>query len=343
MSNNIIYPEIYQRLADEESKVYYMARQNYVSDSRLSSFYSIIRKLHIKYKFRDIENFLDSNSSNGWIIWGHDDIALYHYLLLQDSKYTVVGVTDFTFDLETSVVSFVCLKHAVELVNNKGYSILIPQQQYTDMVKSLFNLDRVLVVEHHLVGRCGWQYFDFFEPNAKEVFIDGGSLDGKSSIEFTKWSKGDYDAIYAFEPNPKMLQECTETLNALSHRNIYFYNCALWSCKCKLNFNNEAGSKWDACVSSDGIVSVEADNLENIIGQNKVTFIKLDVEGCELKTLMGATKIIKRDHPRMAISVYHKKNDLFDIAHYLLSLAENYNLAIRHYHSDTIETILYAF
>jgi methyltransferase, fkbM family len=343
MPNNIIYPEIYQKLVDEESQVYYMARQNHMADSRLSSFYQIIRELHIEYKFRDIENFLISNSSNGWIIWGHDDVALYHYLLLQDSKYTVVGVTDFESDLETSVVSLVRLEHAVELVNNEGYSILITQEQYTDRVKSLFNLDRVLVVDNHLVGRCGWQYFDFFEPSVNEVFIDGGSLDGKSSVEFTKWSKGAYGAIYAFEPNPKMVQECTETLNMLSHHDVYFYNCALWNCKCKLNFNNESRSKWDACVSSDGIVSVEVDSLDNIIGQNRVTFIKLDVEGSELETLMGAAEIIKRDHPRMAISVYHKKDDLFDVAHYVLSLADNYNLAIRHYHSDSIETVLYTF
>ena len=74
-----------------------------------------------------------------------------------------------------------------------------------------------------------------------------------------------------------------------------------------------------------------------------MTFIKLDVEGSELEVLMGAAETIKRDHPRMAISVYHKTNDLFNVAHYLLSLMDNCNFAIRHYHSDHIETILYVF
>ena len=343
MPNNILYPDIYQKLIDEESQIYYVARQNYMADSRLSSFYNQIRRLNVEYRFRDIDNSLIFSSSNGWIIWGHDDVALYHYLLLQDSKYTVVGVTDFESDLWTSEAPFVCLKDATELVNNEGYTILISQKQYTDRIKSLFNRDSVLVVDNHLVGRCGWQYFDYFEPNDNEVFIDGGSLDGTSSVEFAKWSKGAYSAIYAFEPNPKMVQECMDTLNTLSCHKVYFYNCALWNRKCRLNFNNESRSKWDACVSSDGIVSVEADSLDNIIGQNRVTFIKLDVEGSELETLMGAANIIKRDHPRMAVSVYHKKNDIFDVAHYLLSLVDNYTFAIRHYHSDTIETILYVF
>lgn len=343
MSSNIIYSDIYQKLVDEESRVYYVARQNHKTDSRLSSFYSQIRILNTEYRFRDIENFLISHSSKGWIIWGHDDIALYHYLLLQDSTYTVVGVTDFEFDPGISAAPFVCLEQAVKLVSNEGCTVLIPRKQYTDRVKSLFNADRVLAVDDHLVGRCGWQYFDYFDPGAEEVFVDGGSMDGKTSIEFIKWCRGTYDAIYAFEPNPKMVRECMETLTVPSFPKVHFYNCALWNSKCKLKFNNESRSKWDACVSNDGIVSVEADSLDNIIGKNKVTFIKLDVEGSEMETLMGAAEIIKRDRPRMAVSVYHKANDLFDAARYLLSLVDNYNFAIRHYHSDTIETILYAF
>ncbi len=343
MSNNIIYPEIYEKLVDEESQVYYVARQNYMADHRLSSFYNIIRELHIEYKFRDIENFLVSNSSNGWIIWGKDDIALYQYLLLKDSKRTVVGITEYECGERISGVPFVCLDQVFQLVNNEGYTLLVPQKQYTDALKSMFRCDRVLIVDNHLVGRCGWQYFDFFNPSENEAFVDAGSLDGKTSIDFVKWSKGDYSAIYAFEPNPKMIQECMDTLNMLSCNKVYFYNCALWNCKCKLNFNNESRSKWDACVSNEGIVSVDANSLDNIIGQNKVTFIKLDVEGSELETLMGAAEIIKRDRPRMAISVYHKKDDLFAVAHYLMSLVNDYNFAIRHYHSDTIETILYVF
>ena len=263
--------------------------------------------------------------------------------MLQDSKYPVAGVTYYEGDTRNTGAPFVCLERAVQLVNNEGYTILVPQKQYTNVIKAMFQCDRVLIVDNHLVGRCGWQYFDFFDSSENEVFVDGGSLDGKSSVEFTKWSKGSYSAIYAIEPNPKMVKECMETLHTLPCDKVHFYDCALWNGKCKLNFNNDSRSKWDACVSNDGTVSVEADCLDNIIGQNKVTFIKLDVEGSELETLIGATEIIKREHPRMAISVYHNKKDLFDIAHYVLSLWSGYRLAIRHYHSDAIETILYVF
>lgn len=343
MRDDIIYPELYQRLADETSRVYYAARQLYRTDPKLSSFYNTICSLNIRYRFRDIENFPASGTSKGWIIWGHDDIAFYHYLLLQDSKYTAAGVTDFEFHSEISEAPFISPEQAGELVNHKGYTLLIPQEQYTDKIKALFKPDRVLAVNHHLVGRCGWQYFDYFEPDENEVFVDGGSLDGKTSLEFVKWCKGSYDAIYAFEPNPKMVQECAETFKTLPNDKIRFYECALWNCNCSLKFNNESCSKWDACVSDEGMVSVRADNLDHVIDWDKVTFIKLDVEGSELETLMGAADIIKRDRPRMAVSVYHKKDDLFDIAHYLLTLVDNYHFAIRHYHSDTIETILYVF
>jgi FkbM family methyltransferase len=41
----------------------------------------------------------------------------------------------------------------------------------------------------------------------------------------------------------------------------------------------------------------------------RVDFIKMDIEGAELKALQGARRVIKRDRPRLAISSYHQKGD----------------------------------
>ena len=37
-------------------------------------------------------------------------------------------------------------------------------------------------------------------------------------------------------------------------------------------------------------------------------YIKIDVEGHEVKVLKGAEKIIRNQHPVMAVSMYHKKS-----------------------------------
>ena len=82
--------------------------------------------------------------------------------------------------------------------------------------------------------------------------------------------------------------------------------------------------------------------IDDVLKGEKVSFIKLDVEGFELETLKGAEKIIKENHPRMAISVYHKESDLIDIPEYLLAISNNYKFMLRIYSNAYLEIVLYA-
>ncbi len=88
---------------------------------------------------------------------------------------------------------------------------------------------------------------------------------------------------------------------------------------------------------------VQGVNIDSVINQEKVTFIKMDVEGSELGALKGAEKTIRINKPRLAICIYHKKMDLLEIASYLLKVVPEYNFYIRQYWSNMWETVLYAY
>ncbi len=68
----------------------------------------------------------------------------------------------------------------------------------------------------------------------------------------------------------------------------------------------------------------------------------MDVEGSEMNALIGASKTIRRDHPRLAICIYHKEIDFIKLSSYILQLYPEYKLYIRHYTSYIWETVLYA-
>lgn len=60
--------------------------------------------------------------------------------------------------------------------------------------------------------------------------------------------------------------------------------------------------------------------MDEFLKNEKVTFIKMDIEGLEMKAIKGASKIIKEQKPRLAICIYHKPDDFVSIPALLLEL-----------------------
>ena len=76
--------------------------------------------------------------------------------------------------------------------------------------------------------------------------------------------------------------------------------------------------------------------------EEKVTLIKMDIEGAELQSLKGAKRIIQHDKPKLAICIYHKPEDMVEIPLYIKELVPEYKLYIRHHSSNVSDTVLYA-
>lgn len=68
----------------------------------------------------------------------------------------------------------------------------------------------------------------------------------------------------------------------------------------------------------------------------------MDIEGAELDALHGAQKVIARDKPLLAISMYHRTGDMLAIMDYLHHLIPEYHFWLRHYSIGIADTVLYA-
>lgn len=95
------------------------------------------------------------------------------------------------------------------------------------------------------------------------------------------------------------------------------------------------------------IVEQETDNSIAVVSldscvNDRVTFIKMDIEGAEMEALKGAESIIKSQKPKLAICVYHKEQDMTEIPIFIKKLVPEYKLFMRHYSNDAGETVLYA-
>ncbi len=228
---------------------------------------------------------------------------------------------------------------------NDGYFVMITTDDvpyFTDfLMKQCVNFKRWL-----LTYRCADEneiYFDkdIIRLTSNEVFADVGVFDGGSSINFVENTKGAYNKIYLFEPNQEAIAMCKESLSVMSIDNYELFPVGLWDKKEMLSFSG-SGASFSLNDGNENELSIPVNSLDNLIGENEVTFIKMDIEGAEFKALQGAKKSIMKHKPKLAISLYHKPEDLFEIPSYIRSLVPEYKFYLRHYSSNWCDTVLYA-
>ncbi len=179
------------------------------------------------------------------------------------------------------------------------------------------------------------QYFDLFRPKENEVFVDGGAYRGETSISFAKWAGGAYRGIIAIEPTPVLMTDAlpgTKKLHGLS-----LHQCALWDREEMLSIDLDDTQSRVGFGGTD----VPGMPLDEIVGDTRVTYIKMDLEGSEIRALEGARGIITRDKPRLAVCVYHERRHILEIPQLIKEMVPEYRLWLRHYNTNAFETVLY--
>lgn len=71
-------------------------------------------------------------------------------------------------------------------------------------------------------------------------------------------------------------------------------------------------------------------------------FIKIDVEGSEMKVLKGSIEMIRRKRPKLAICVYHQNQDIIEIPLWLHNVMPDYKFFLRQHSVHGTDTVLYA-
>jgi FkbM family methyltransferase len=182
----------------------------------------------------------------------------------------------------------------------------------------------------------------FWNFGSDEIFIDGGCLDGDSSIQFADAVKRHINAsvskIIAYEPDEQSFNICKQ--NMIEIPSFIIKNAGLWN-KCEtLRFS--AAGNYGSRIAPTGNTEIKTVALDEDLPDQKVTFIKMDIEGAELNALKGAEKLIRTHRPKLAICVYHKPEDILTIPEFIINLNLTYKLYLRHQLALPFDTILYA-
>lgn len=188
------------------------------------------------------------------------------------------------------------------------------------------------------------QYFDadIIRLEENESLVDAGAYIGDTAESFLRELKKsgikEYDAIYSFEPDKANY----EKLNKLNMKNFYTFPVASSDKKEEVFFSSKGKGSSSGISEDNSGISIKTDTIDEVLEGKKVTFIKMDVEGYELASLKGAKRIIENNRPKMAICIYHKRQDLWEIQKYIESIVNDYQFYIRAYEDTVTELLLYA-
>jgi FkbM family methyltransferase len=190
----------------------------------------------------------------------------------------------------------------------------------------------------------------FYDPNQyfsdniisfkeNETFVDCGVYDGETIKEFISRNENTFDSIFGFEPDKNNYENTLVNLKSISSKKYKIFNLGSWYKNDTLKFNSISDRVSE--IDPNGTVEIKVDSIDNLISNSKVTFIKMDVEGAELNSLRGAEKIIKLNRPKLAICLYHKPEDIYEITYWIYSLDLNYKYYIRLHTRFSQELVLY--
>jgi len=193
-----------------------------------------------------------------------------------------------------------------------------------------------------MVNVCeGDQYFpaDIIRLSEHECFVDVGAFDGDTVRDFVTRTGGQFDRVDAFEVSRINYSHLTANVALMPGADrINALNLGIWDADCDVTYSIGQSQSTIGHGEARGHVV----RLDDVLGDERVTFIKMDIEGAELNALQGARTVIQTQKPRLAICVYHHLKHLWEIPLYINELVPDYRFYLRHHTTLEYETVCYA-
>lgn len=231
-------------------------------------------------------------------------------------------------------------------IYTQGTTIIVSNMQGTQDIKNnlfaqgIFPEDVYVLNDFDAEGTKG-MYFPTdcicTAVEKEKAFVDIGCYDGKDSLEYMRWIGNNKAEIYAFEPDMENYKVCREKLS--DYPNIKLFNVGLSDKEQEISIMGKGEMSY---LGEGGNEKIRTQILDHVLQNCAIGYIKMDVEGYEINVLKGAERIIRSQQPVLAVSMYHKKSDIWRIPQLLLEFNSEYRFYMRYYGAVDGDTVLYA-
>lgn len=334
----------------DDSKLYYIENIPVYSPSKCASlFHSAVFIIASDY-YEEILNSISKSSYSDidTFVLDYDnkmlEKQLIYYTNPPDPK-RVVGFNYTWFPIYKKAQKSRELKKMLDYIDAN-----LADQESRDIIHNRCNTfltGDLTYIDRNVINRHTYFSQEFYSISKDEILFDCGAFTGDTIEDFVSFTNKKYKKIVAFEPDEKNLVKLKSLVEKENLPNVEISQSATGKKNGKISFlvtgnmvakvvNSENGSK------SNNMSTVDLIKLDNLIDYHP-TLIKMDIEGAELDSLIGATQIIKTQKPKLAICIYHMPFDFYEIPKFLKSLVPEYKFKVRQHEPGFCETVLYAY
>lgn len=166
-------------------------------------------------------------------------------------------------------------------------------------------------------------------PETIRSYADLGAYNGDTIRRLATYAPS-LSRVIAMEPDHRNFRKLSEYADTVS-RDIQItpLQLAAWDKRETLQMDASGNRNANLSTNSKKTVAVEADALDNVIGDCRPDYIKYDVEGSEYQALTGSRDTIRKYMPRLLVSLYHRSEDLFVLPTLLREISPDYKLYLR--------------
>ncbi len=247
-----------------------------------------------------------------------DKVVLLDDLVKKDQKFSVVvGHSNYEFvrDLHNDLIENIWILAGVVrndividnvFVENNVNELEYCYNRLSDDISKCNMIDYLNAKVTHDISHIMKHFVkqsNFFSNNIlhlhdSESYLDLGSYDGKSICEFIKETKGKYEKIIAVEVMPKMYQKLREQEWA-NNSGVEIYNVGISDHEGVDYFNFDSQG---TCLTGKSGTPVKVTTIDKLLGDKKVTLIKICIGNTIIPLLYGAKDTIKKNMPVLVIS-----------------------------------------
>lgn len=193
-----------------------------------------------------------------------------------------------------------------------------------------------------VMEKCFSHYFDLdIIPSCQEeVFVDLGAFTGDTIKDFIGIYGDNYKKIYAYEMTEQSMRELKERVK--NYPRIIYKQKAVSDEVGMGSIKIHEISTSSNQLEITEVGELEVTSLDDDINE-KITILKMDIEGSELKALKGAENHIIKDKPKLLLSVYHGYEELLTLWEYLEKLNLSYHYYLRYYGGPIFPTEIVLF